>query len=405
MKAEDIKNDPDFVDFCKRRNLKYGTIVRYIHSLHLYTELIGMTLSELIEEAEEEEDSGMRLRRRKIRKYLQEFRQYLEDQKFKHSYIKTTTSCIRAYYAEYDILLPKTIRTNARSDRNEILYEDLPSMKDLKNLLEYANPTFKAIMLLGVSSGMGRAEICSLTFEHFFDAYGLDPYPKTLDELINRIDQMDDIVPLWHIIRIKTDHKYFTFSSPEATNAIMNYLKDLNRKCKRYEERNRKAQLTLTPETSIFLNRHLEGVSPTLMSLTIKRLNNKAGFSNQNDSRYIRPHILRKIFASTLEKNKMPHLMIRWIMGHNLDKTTSAYFKADPQAVKEEYLEVLNYLTTNAVEIKLINQYEDLNNENIKLRTEMEKQLKNQARINTEKDGQLEKLQREIEAIRYIKNE
>ena len=35
-----IKNDPDFIDFCQR-NLKKGTIVRYIHSLHLYIKLLN----------------------------------------------------------------------------------------------------------------------------------------------------------------------------------------------------------------------------------------------------------------------------------------------------------------------------------------------------------------------------
>ena len=55
-------------------------------------------------------------------------------------------------------------------------------MEDIKDILQYANPAFKAIMLLGVSSGMGRAEICSLTFKHFFDAYVLI---HTLKRLMN----------------------------------------------------------------------------------------------------------------------------------------------------------------------------------------------------------------------------
>ena len=382
MKPEDIENDPDFVDFCQRRNLKKGTIVRYIHSLHLYTKLLNMTLAELIEEAEEEEDKGIRLRLSKLRKHLQYFRQYLNEQGFKPSYIKTTTSCIRAYYAEYEIQLPKTLRTNSRSDRVEILYDDLPTMDNIKHILQYANPAFKAIILLGVSSGMGRAEICSLTFKNLFDAYGFDPYPETLSELINRVDKMGDIVPIWQIKRIKTDHKYFTFSSPESSDAIKNYLGDLNRKCKRYEENSRKANLTFTPGTNLFLNRHLDPISPTLMSLTYQRLNEKAGFNKSNGTLYIRPHILRKVFASTLEKNKMPHLMTRWLMGHNLDNTTSAYFKADPQAVKEEYVTLLDQLTTDKVVIKVVNQYEDLNkkldlkdDEIIKLKAEKDEEM------------------------------
>ena len=34
--------------------------------------------------------------------------------------------------------------------------------------------------------------------------------------------------------------------------------------------------------------------------------------------------------------------MTRWMMGHTLDSTTSAYFKADPESVKEEYTQVFN---------------------------------------------------------------
>jgi integrase len=395
MKAEDIKNDPDFIDFCKRRNLKHGTIVRYIHALHIYTELLNKTLSELIEEAEEEEDNGIRLRRSKIRKHLQDFKEYLNEQGFKPSYIKTTTSCIRAYYAEYEIQLPKTFRTNARSDKVEILFDDLPTMEDIKHILQYANPAFKAIMLLGVSSGMGRAEICSLTFKHLCDAISLDPYPKTLDELIVSIRDKTDIIPLWQIKRIKTDHKYFTYSSPESLDAIMNYLEDLNRKVKRYVEKDRIANLTFKPDTNLFLNRHLCPISPTLMSLTYQRLNEKAGFSKSNDSRYIRPHILRKVFASTLEKNKMPHLMTRWLMGHNLDSTTSAYFKADPQTIKEEYLKALNYLTTNAVEIKLINQYEDLAE---KLDQKDDEIIK----LKAEKDEEMAEMKRELKLVKDL---
>jgi len=67
----------------------------------------------------------------------------------------------------------------------------------------------------------------------------------------------------------------------------------------------------------------------------------------------VRPHALRKLFASTLEKNNFPYIANRHILGHSVDKTTGAYFKADPDAVKEEYIQILNHLTTNQVEIKV----------------------------------------------------
>ncbi len=43
----------------------------------------------------------------------------------------------------------------------------------------------------------------------------------------------------------------------------------------------------------------------------------------------------------------MPHLMTRWLMGHKLDPTTSAYFKADPETLKEEYIQIVEQLNVN----------------------------------------------------------
>lgn len=60
-------------------------------------------------------------------------------------------------------------------------------MEDVKYALNYANSTYRVILLLGVSSGMSRSELCPLTFKHFYDAIPLDQYPKTLDELLIRV--------------------------------------------------------------------------------------------------------------------------------------------------------------------------------------------------------------------------
>ena len=56
INSKSIKQHPDFLDFCKRRNLKNSTINRYVIALHKYTDLIDLDINEMIEEAEEEED-------------------------------------------------------------------------------------------------------------------------------------------------------------------------------------------------------------------------------------------------------------------------------------------------------------------------------------------------------------
>ncbi len=50
----------------------------------------------------------------------------------------------------------------------------------------------------------------------------------------------------------------------------------------------------------------------------------------------------------------MPHLMTRWLLGHTIEGTTNAYFKADLESVREEYIEIVNKLSTSKVEVKIV---------------------------------------------------
>jgi integrase len=276
----------------------------------------------------------------------------LDETDLSESYKRNLMMCVRTFYNENDIEIPRTFRTNSRSDRKKpLLLNDLPTMEDIKHILKYSNNTFRAIILLGVSSGMSRAEICSLTFKDFFDAIKLDTYHETLQELVVKLEQIDNLIPLWQIRRIKTGTNFFTFNTPEASDAIKDYLIDLNRISSRFEDTAKlKSEFKFSPKNKLFVNSHLNPMSPYNMSRIFVKLNIKAGFEKVDGKIYVRPHTLRKLFASTLEKNKMPHLMIRWIMGHELDQTTGSYFKADPIAVKEEYIQIVTYLTVNTNE-------------------------------------------------------
>jgi hypothetical protein len=62
---KDILENPNFVEFCETRSIKTETIKIYIIALQKYTKLIGKESDELIDEADDEEESGVRLRKRK----------------------------------------------------------------------------------------------------------------------------------------------------------------------------------------------------------------------------------------------------------------------------------------------------------------------------------------------------
>ena len=359
-----------FVQMIENRKLSDTTIKSYRSSLEKYTEYTEMDLEELLEEAEQEEDDGIKIRKRKIKKHIMGFKKHLDECDYSPTYKRTILARVKSFYHEYEIQLPRLFNRKTRSDKQQdSLYVDLPTIEEIGRLLEFSKPNMKSAILISLSSGMSRSELCSLTFKHFYDSIPLENYPKTMKELLTRLGELDNIIPLWNINRIKTGKQYFTFSSPEAFESIVNYLKNLNYNFPDYNPK---------PTDNLLKTKFNKPMGVKTIGASMIRANKRAGFDSVDNTThvpkitYIRMHILRKIFASTLEKNKMPHLMTRWLLGHTIDSTTSAYFKADPQAVKEEYITVLDQLTTNKVEIKIVNQYEDLNNENIKLKGELE---------------------------------
>lgn len=354
-----VENEPIFKEFCFERELAEGTVNAYKYALQKYSNFTNMELQELIEEAEYEEDENIRFRKRKIKRHLTQFKLYLDDLDIAQSTKNHTIMLVRSFYNEYDILLPRLKRKKSNKARNPETIDDLPTMDEIKKFLEYCNNVYKAILLTGLSSGMSSAELSSLTFKHFYDAIPLEKYPSDIPELIDavkpKVKQKKTFIPLWKIKRIKTNKDYFTFSSPESIERILVYLEDLIYKFPDY-----------VPNVDDTLFRSLNSNNP-LRSNNIGGMfvyiNNKNGFRRSGDHYVIRPHSMRKYFATTLESNKVPHLTTRWLLGHSIDSTTSAYFKADPEALREDYVEVVDRLTTDKVKIKVINKYEDIKQE------------------------------------------
>jgi integrase len=342
---QSVEKESKFRELSENRSHSESTVILYGLALQKYSNFTNKTLDELIAEADLEEDSGIRIRDRKLKKYLIDFKIYLrEKEKYSPNYVNNLLAMVKSFYTEYEIELPRTFSRKSRKDKKHEVYEDLPTMNDIKLAIAYSNSTYKSVILLGLSSGMSRAEICSLTFKHFYDSVGLKKYPKTLEELFDKINEFDKIVPLWHIHRVKTGKPYFTFCSQEALKAIFDYLKELQRKYPAY------CPLT----TDKLFRTYNKPINPSSVTAMFMRINKRAGLKKVNNRILVRPHTLRKFFATTLEKNKIPHLMSRAMLGHTIDNTTSAYFKADPEAVKDEYIQIINHLTTQEIKVKTV---------------------------------------------------
>ena len=157
----DILEDSLFKAFIQNRGIRKGTITRYNTQLKMYCNFIGKTPTELIDEAEKE-DLQIRMRNKSVKKYLLDFKDYMETNNYSSHNITNTLTMVRTFYTEYDIMLPKM---QLKRKHNVESVEDIPSKNDIKLALKNCNPKFQAIILLMSSSGMGSAEVRSLSYK------------------------------------------------------------------------------------------------------------------------------------------------------------------------------------------------------------------------------------------------
>lgn len=350
-----VENEFLFQQFCAGRLLEKSTISTYKYALQKYCDFTGKSLDTLIREAEDQQDTGVKYRYRNIHKYLIDFQSHLDSLDVPQSSKSNYLVRIRAFYAENYIQLPRTRKSKSKKARILETIEVLPEMDEMRKFMEYCNNVYKAVLVMGLSSGMGRAEISSLTFKDFYEAISLEKDPIDIPEIVEKVKQKGNFIPKWNIRRVKTGHLYFTFSSPESVERILIYLEELKFKFPDFK-----------PNSEDKLFRSLEfnkPLRPANISGMFIHISKKRGFRKYNGHNVLRSHSFRKYFASTLEKNKVPHLITRHLLGHTVDGTTGAYFKIDPEDAKDEYMKVVDQLMTTKQDVIIINSFEDIRKE------------------------------------------
>ena len=384
-------NDEEILDdFVKSRNLKPISKKAYKASIKLYTEYHQMTLQDLIKEAEIEEDTGIRWKRRKLKRRLIDFRTFLAE-KYLKNYAKNTFSRILTIYKHYEIEihdLPPLSQKNFHQP-NPISYKDLPDKDILGIALEISKPVMKAIILFMSSSGCARKETLNLTIQDFIDAtidyhtpsaQRKQNHTKNIYEVLEILKDHNDIVPTFKLRRQKTDKWYYTFCSPEATTEIINYLLQLTK--------------PLTNETKLF-QIHQSTFSTKFINMnTVMQLGKKGTYNR------LRSHMLRKFHASRLKNDGMDKYDVNSMQGKGLNSTDEAYFLDDPEKLREKYIKHMACLTIN-LDINKI----DIESPEFKQLKEMYKEK--EAEVNNMKDRitNIEERLLEIDQRRYSKEE
>ena len=314
--------DTIFKNFVRERNLSPGSINVYDHALKKYIEYNQMTLQELIDEADKEEETGIRWKRRTLKRRLIDFRNYLIDYGYAKETINTMVKRVTTFYRHYEIEIHHLPRVNIQST----VEIKLPTREDLQIAVESSKPLMKAIILFLASSGMSKVDMLKLTIKDFINSTVEYHHSNDIIEVMSNLKDRDDIIPSFALTRTKTNKFHYTFCSPEAITSIVNYLYS------------RKDKLTL--ESPLFK------ISYLWLTIKFETLNEQLhlGVTQGNEYSVLRCHTLRKYHATTLRNDGLSIDIINSLQGKAKNKVDRAYYVDTPEQLKAMYEEHVNCL-------------------------------------------------------------
>jgi len=322
-----------FKQFIEERNLSKATIKQYRATLRQYCEFNGMTLDELLEEADAEEEKGIRLKRRTLKTRLVDFRTAIVETDSKNT-ITNKVNQVKTFYRHFEIELPQLPYLSEKNLRKEapIGYEDIPTKTIIREALDFSSLMMRAFILLQTSSGMGKAEVLSLTVGQFLEATEKYDENKSIhDNLITIYSSEELIIPTFRMKRQKVNEYYYTFCTAECVHEIVKMLLNENRE--------------LTCESKLFK------VSPNYVNTLMGRINDVLMLGTVGTTGYnrFRSHMLRKFNATMLcnGENALTEEEVDFIQGRSRGKIRETYLKKNPVQLKHRYIQAMNNVLIN----------------------------------------------------------
>ena len=324
-----MKTDHELLeDFQKRRNLKPSSMRQYKTVLKRYSEYNKLSLVELLHEAETEEDDRIPQRRRQLTTRLLGFRNHITEH-YKKNSVRSMMTKTLTLYTTYGLEIPKLPRQSKKNmnDCPPITFKDLPDKDIIKASLNISNPLMTAIILFMSSSGCARTEMLNLTVQDFIDATYMYHNSNDIYEVLDILKEHDDVVPTFKIHRQKTDKWYYTFCSPEAVTAIVNYL--------------------LSVKKPLHNQDNLFDYHEVTVCYKFQEINDELGLGKKGTYNRFRSHMLRKFHASNLKNHGMSKEDINEMQGKGQNIVDEAYFFDDPNILREKYIQHMDAVTIN----------------------------------------------------------
>ena len=361
-----MENKDYAMEYVVTRGLKENTLIKLELVLDHYSTFQNMKIEDLLEEADREEEQGIRWKKRTLKNRLLRYMNYCKSQMLLSS-AKTYFNQICALYRHHEIEIGTLPRWNTKNANmpEPITSKDMLTKPLIREALKVANPLMSAIILTEASSGMTRSDVLSLTVGHFIDATYMYHHENDIEKAISKIlEEPIDIIATYRLRRLKTNKYFITFTSPEAVVETCKYLQIRNK-------RNRKYHRPLIQKTDPLFKIHQKTYIDKFGEINKALDRDKAGTYNQ-----IRGHMLRKFHATQLEKHGMSRAMINVVQGKSNNAVDDVYFIEDENTLRNEYLRAMDgvLIYTDVKEITMYSpEYQKMEAENQQYREQQDK--------------------------------
>lgn len=367
MDLVEIRNEPIVKEFFENMNYRENTIRNYTRAFMLYTEYTKKTIAQILDDVPYEYSEDRNIRESTLKKDLIGFKRYLMGKELAPMTIKMYESLILSFMREQDVSIPRLPRNRGKArtlDENNTI----PTIEQLRTALRVATIFERAILLVGLSSGLSASDIKNLTVGQFKEGY--DPNTG---------------ITTFKIRRKKTDVPFITFLTPEASEAVRIYIKhrsllvpNKNSIC---STNHREKYKIRSDDDKLFIkynidNHYLETLddserefTPTAFFNIYHRISDKAGVVNPTGAwGVIRSHNMRKWFNSQLLNAGADSFFVEYIMGHQLSDTQVAYFRPNAEKLKEIYMKYVSALAIQpALDLDSSEEYQAVVRENREL--------------------------------------
>lgn len=282
---------------------RIATQKTYRNAIMHYCNCIEKSPTKFINEAVKLEKKDARSSKMTIKGYLGKYKEYINSLAplTQHTYMIRVIS----FYKGNEVQVPDFYIEDAETIINA---ENIPTVDEVRKVLADCDLRHKCVILLQCSSGMGIAELLSITRKDFENGY---------DE--------ETGITTFHPIRRKTTRRYTTFCTPECSHYIKLWLEECDRQGLKYDT--------------------LMGLTESGIKSMYRRASDGAGFTRTVGYRKITSHAMRKVFNQEMNKHGMMFDIVDFLSGRKPTKTRAAYRNYENRELLKEYKKHMETVT------------------------------------------------------------